>query len=118
LGLIPRGLPRFLEESLKTDGFHPIKNYLPLNASWACPEDYLLERPADLRKYLKEVMLQWKIKRPYPFILSAILFTTTVTLSNGVPLETVSKLLPHTKLSTTQIYARVLDNKLSKDMVS
>jgi hypothetical protein len=42
LGLIPRGLPRFLEESLKTDGFHPIKNYLPLNASWACPEDYLL----------------------------------------------------------------------------
>ncbi|VAW10640.1 Type I restriction-modification system, restriction subunit R [hydrothermal vent metagenome] len=40
LGLIPRGLPRFLEESLKTDGFHQIKNYLPLNASWACPEDF------------------------------------------------------------------------------
>jgi hypothetical protein len=43
LGLITRALPRFLEESFKKDGFHIIKNYLPLiNASWACPEDYLL----------------------------------------------------------------------------
>jgi len=42
LGLIPLGLPSILEESLKTDGFHPLKGYNPLNASWACPEDYLL----------------------------------------------------------------------------
>jgi site-specific recombinase XerD len=39
-----------------------------------------------------------------------------VTLSNGVPLETVSKMLGHTKLSTTQIYAKVLDTKVSHDM--
>ena len=37
-------MPRFLEESLKTDGFHQPKRYIPLNASWACPEDYLLEK--------------------------------------------------------------------------
>ncbi len=43
-------------------------------------------------------------------------FATTVTLSNGVPIETVSKLLGHAKISTTQIYARVLENKVSKDM--
>jgi len=37
-------------------------------------------------------------------------------LSNGVPIETVSKLLGHTKLSTTQIYARVLEHKISEDI--
>lgn len=43
-------------------------------------------------------------------------FATTVTLTNGVPIETVSKLLGHTKLATTQIYARVIEKKLSEDM--
>ncbi|GAA3624979.1 tyrosine-type recombinase/integrase [Flavivirga jejuensis] len=43
-------------------------------------------------------------------------FATTVTLSNGVPIETVSKLLGHTKLSTTQIYARVMEDKIGKDI--
>ena len=43
-------------------------------------------------------------------------FATTVTLSNGVPIETVSKLLGHTKLATTQIYARVVERKVSEDM--
>ena len=37
-------------------------------------------------------------------------------LSNGVPIETVSKLLGHTKLTTTQIYARVIETKISEDM--
>ena len=43
-------------------------------------------------------------------------FATTVTLSNGVPIETVSKLLGHTKIVTTQIYARVIERKISEDM--
>jgi site-specific recombinase XerD len=43
-------------------------------------------------------------------------FATTVTLTNGVPLETVSKLLGHTELTTTQIYARVIEKKISEDM--
>ncbi|WP_353842924.1 tyrosine-type recombinase/integrase [Algoriphagus sp.] len=43
-------------------------------------------------------------------------FATTVTLANGVPLETVSKLLGHRRLSTTQIYARVMEKKISEDI--
>ncbi|MCM4157563.1 tyrosine-type recombinase/integrase [Gramella sp. AN32] len=45
-------------------------------------------------------------------------FATTVTLSEGVPIETVSKLLVHSKLSTTQIYARILEQMVSTDMSS
>ena len=43
-------------------------------------------------------------------------FATTVTLSNGVPIETVSKLLGHSKITTTQIYAKVIERKVSEDM--
>lgn len=43
-------------------------------------------------------------------------FATTVTLGNGVPIETVSRMLGHTKLATTQMYAKVLDNKIASDM--
>lgn len=44
-------------------------------------------------------------------------FATTITLSNGMPIETVSKLLGHTKLKSTQIYARVVDKKVWEDML-
>ncbi len=44
-------------------------------------------------------------------------FATTITLSNGVPIETVSRMLGHTKLSTTQIYAKVLEVKIGEDML-
>ncbi len=43
-------------------------------------------------------------------------FATTVTLTNGVPIETISKMLGHRKLTTTQIYAKVLERKVSEDM--
>jgi len=43
-------------------------------------------------------------------------FATSVALSNGVPIETVSRLLGHTKLSTTQVYAKVLETKIEADM--
>jgi site-specific recombinase XerD len=43
-------------------------------------------------------------------------FATTITLSNGVPIESVSKMLGHKRLQTTQHYARVLDIKVSEDM--
>ncbi len=45
-------------------------------------------------------------------------FATTVTLSNGVPVETVSKMLGHRNLKTTQHYAKILDRKISDDMKS
>jgi site-specific recombinase XerD len=66
--------------------------------------------------YLKEIADAVGIKKNLTFHMARHTFATTVTLSNGVPIETVSKLLGHTKLATTQIYARVLDKKLSEDM--
>lgn len=69
-----------------------------------------------LNVYLKEVAILCGIKKNLTFHMARHTFATTVTLSNGVPIETVSKLLGHTKISTTQIYARVLENKISQDM--
>jgi len=45
-------------------------------------------------------------------------FATTVTLTNGVPFETVSKMLGHRNLKTTQHYAKILDRKVSEDMMA
>jgi hypothetical protein len=66
--------------------------------------------------YLKEIAEICGIKKTLTSHMARHTFATTVTLSNGVPLETVSKMLGHTKLSTTQIYAKVLDTKVSHDM--
>ena len=43
-------------------------------------------------------------------------FATTVTLTNGVPIETVSKMLGHKSLKQTQHYAKIVDLKISEDM--
>jgi site-specific recombinase XerD len=48
--------------------------------------------------------------------LPGILLQQPVTLSNGVPIETVSKMLGHTNLKTIQHYAKILDRKISEDM--
>lgn len=66
--------------------------------------------------YLKEIADAVGIKKNLTFHMARHTFATTVTLSNGVPIEMVSKLLGHTKLATTQIYARVLDKKVSEDI--
>ena len=69
-----------------------------------------------LNSYLKEIADLCKIKKNLTFHMARHTFATTVTLSNGVPIETVSKMLGHTKLATTQIYARVIEKKVSNDM--
>ena len=69
-----------------------------------------------INQYLKELAKQSKISKRLTFHVARHTFATTVTLSNGIPIETVSKLLGHSKLSTTQIYARVIDSKISNDM--
>ncbi|WP_418603605.1 site-specific integrase [Hwangdonia sp.] len=69
-----------------------------------------------LNSYLKEIADLCGIKKNLTFHMARHTFATTVTLTNGVPIETVSKLLGHTKLATTQIYARVVEKKVSQDM--
>jgi len=66
--------------------------------------------------YLKDIAQELEIPKKLTFHSARHTFATTVTLSNGVPIETVSKLLGHTKLSTTQVYARVMEQKLSSDI--
>ncbi len=66
--------------------------------------------------YLKEIAKSCGICKNISFHVARHTFATTVMLSNGVPIETVSKLLGHTKLSTTQIYARVVESKISEDI--
>ena len=69
-----------------------------------------------LNSYLKEIADHSGITKNLTFHMARHTFATTVTLTNGVPIETVSKLLGHTKLSTTQIYARVIETKIGMDM--
>jgi integrase len=67
-------------------------------------------------EYLKIIAAKCKISKNITFHVGRHTFATSVTLAHGMPIETVSKLLGHKKLSTTQIYARVLEEKLSEDI--
>ncbi|WP_282160928.1 site-specific integrase [Ulvibacterium marinum] len=69
-----------------------------------------------MNSYLKVITKACGIHKKITFHSARHTFATTVTLSNGVPIETVSKMLGHAKLTTTQIYARVLEKKVGEDM--
>ena len=56
------------------------------------------------------------IERRFTGLAGVRTFATTVTLTNVVPIETVSRMLAHTKITTTQIYAKVFESKVSKDI--
>ncbi len=69
-----------------------------------------------MNAYLKEIAVMCGINKELTMHIARHTFATTVTLSNGVPIESVSKMLGHKKLATTQIYAKVLEHKVSEDM--
>lgn len=69
-----------------------------------------------MNAYLKEIADLCEISKKMTYHIARHTFATTVTLSNGVPIETVSKMLGHRNLKTTQHYARILDIKISEDM--
>ena len=67
-------------------------------------------------EYLKEISNVCEINKNLTTHTARHTFATTVTLGNGVPMESVSKMLGHKNLRTTQHYAKVLDKKISDDM--
>jgi len=69
-----------------------------------------------INAYLKEVATLCGIEKRLTFHAARHTFATTVTLSNGIPIETVSAMLGHKNFRTTQIYAKVVQEKISKDM--
>ena len=69
-----------------------------------------------LNKYVKDIAQLCGIKKEISFHAARHTFATTVTLTNGVPVETVSKMLGDTKLSTTQVYVHIVKQKISDDM--
>ena len=66
--------------------------------------------------YLKEIATLCKITKELTFHVARHTFATTITLTNGVPIESVSKMLGHKKMQTTQHYAKILDKRVSQDM--
>jgi site-specific recombinase XerD len=69
-----------------------------------------------MNSYLKEIADTCAINKPITFHIARHTFATTVTLLNGVPIESVSKMLGHTNIHTTQHYAKILDIKVGSDM--
>jgi site-specific recombinase XerD len=66
--------------------------------------------------YLHEIEAICGINKNLTYHTARHTFATTVTLTNGVPIESVSKMLGHKSLRTTQHYAKILDKKVSYDM--
>lgn len=69
-----------------------------------------------MNSYLKEIADLCGINKELTYHIARHTFATTVTLSNGVPIESVSKMLGHKNIKTTQHYAKILDKKVSEDM--
>ena len=72
-------------------------------------EDVILNGMHYLRKQLQ-------MDRPLTFHMARHTFASLITLSSGVPLETVSQMLGHSDLRTTQIYAQVSSERIRQDM--
>lgn len=83
----------------------------------AAPDGRLLPmyNNSDMNRYLKRVAGLCGIERRIVFHMARHTYATEITLSHGVPLETVSRMLGHTRITTTQIYAKVTDDKIDTD---
>jgi site-specific recombinase XerD len=100
-------LPKALEIVKKYES-HPVS----VNRNRLLPTFYNQKMNA----YLKEIAHLADVKKHLTFHVARHTFSTTVTLTNGVPIETVSAMLGHKNIRTTQIYARILKEKIGVDM--
>jgi site-specific recombinase XerD len=69
-----------------------------------------------MNAYIKEIADLCGISKKLSFHIARHTFATTVTLTNGVPIESVSKMLGHKNIQSTQHYARIVDKKVGDDM--
>ena len=69
-----------------------------------------------MNSYLKEIGDVCGITKELTFHIARHTFATTITLTNGVSIESVSKMLGHRSIKTTQHYAKIVDKKVSEDM--
>jgi len=70
-----------------------------------------------MNAYLQEIADLCEIDKHLTSHLARHTFATTVTLNNNVPIETVSKMLGHSTIDMTRVYARLLDKKVGQDMM-
>ena len=71
---------------------------------------------ANCKNGIKKVAKQCGINKNVTWHVSRHSYATTICLSNGVPIETLSKLMGHTSIRSTQIYAKITAEKMSRDM--
>ncbi len=90
----------------KYDGLAPEGKLLPIYCNSA------------INAALKTIAALCGIDRRLTFHMARHTYATEITLSHGVPMETVSRMLGHSRVDTTQIYAQVTDNKIDTDTQS
>lgn len=73
---------------------------------------------SELNKGLKQLAAACGIDRKLTFHMARHTYATEIALSHGVPMETVSRMLGHSRVDTTQIYAQVTDDKIDTDTQS
>lgn len=71
-----------------------------------------------VNSYLKEIGDLCGVTKPVSFHIARHTFATTVTLANNIPIETVSKLMGHKRISMTQHYSKVVDQKVDRDIAA
>ena len=81
-------------------------------------EEYIFKVPPNqkMNYMLKDIATEAGVTKNLTTHLARHTFATTITLLKGISIETVSKMLGHTKISTTQIYSKVTIQKISNDM--
>lgn len=70
----------------------------------------------NMNRCLRRIAKQCGITKRISSHMARHTMATTVCLSQGVPIETVSQMLGHSCITTTQIYAKITNDKISKDM--
>ena len=87
---------------------------------FATKRNFTVCHPKDVNQnynaYLKELAIRCNIDKNLTSHIARHTFATTVTLANNIPLEIVSKMLGHTDVKTTQIYAKVQEKAIMNGM--